>query len=80
MTINIEIKKGNNENPTSMLRRFQKKVQESGILPKVRSHRYADRELSKLKTKRAKLKKIAGGIKYDRSKRLGTLIERKKKR
>lgn len=80
MTINIEIKKSNNENPSSLLRRFQKKVQESGILHRVRSIRYNDRDLSKLKVKRAKLKKIAGTIKYDRAKRLGTLIERKKKR
>ena len=80
MTINIEIKKGNNENPSALLRRFQKKVQDSGILHRVRSIRYNERDLSKLKTKRAKLKKIAGTIKYEKAKRMGTLIERKKRR
>lgn len=80
MAINIEIKRGNNENSTSVLRRFQKRVQESGVLPKVRSLRYSERELSKLKTKRAKLKKLNGAVKYERAKRLGTLIEKKKRR
>ena len=80
MTINIEIKRGANENPSSLLRRFQKRVQESGILPRVRSIRYNERDLSKLKTKRAKMKKIAGTLKYETAKRLGTLVEKKRKR
>ncbi len=80
MAINIEIKRGSSENPSSLLRRFQKKVQESGIIPRVRSIRYNERDLSKLKVKKAKLKKLAGAVKYERAKRLGTLIERKKRR
>lgn len=43
MTVNIEVTKGPNENNLSVLRRFQKKVQGSGILPRVRSKRYAER-------------------------------------
>lgn len=80
MTINIEVKKGNSENSASLLRRFQKRVQESGVLPRVRSIRYSERDLSKLKVKRAKLKKLNGAVKYERAKRLGLLTEKKKKR
>ncbi len=39
--INVEIVKGANENNLSALRRFTKRVQSSGVLPRVRSKRYA---------------------------------------
>ncbi len=78
--INVIVTKNNNEPAPALLRRFQKRVQDSGVLPRVRSIRYAERDLSKLKTKRAKLKKIAGGEKYAKLKRLGVQIERKKRK
>ncbi len=74
----IFIKKKDNENSSSLLRRFQKKVQESGNLNKVRSLKFATRELSDLKTKRAKLKKLAGAEKYARAKRLGIPLNKVK--
>lgn len=56
--INVEIQKGANENNTSMLRRFTKKVQGSGILNKVRSIRYSDRKLSHYKVKTQRLNSL----------------------
>ena len=41
--INIEVTKGPNENNLSVLRRFQKRVQGAGVLPRVRSKRYHER-------------------------------------
>ena len=41
--VNIEVVKGANENNLSVLRRFTKRVQGAGILPRVRSKRYNDR-------------------------------------
>lgn len=41
--INIEVTKGPNENNLSVLRRFQKRVQGAGLLPRVRSKRYNER-------------------------------------
>ena len=55
---NVEVKKNANENALSLVRRFQKRVQESGVLPRVRGIRYNVRPLSELKSKRAKLKKL----------------------
>jgi hypothetical protein len=78
--VNVEVKKTQTENAQGLIRRFQKRVQEAGILPRVRGIRYNNRELSVLKQKRAKLKKIANGIKYERAKRMGKVIERKKRR
>lgn len=45
--INIEITKGSSENNLSALRRFTKRVQGSGVLPRVRSKRYTLRTPSK---------------------------------
>jgi ribosomal protein S21 len=53
MAANIEVTKNPNENNLSVLRRFQKRVQGAGILPRVRSKRYSDREKSE-NVKRAK--------------------------
>lgn len=41
--VNIEVVKGASENNLSALRRFTKRVQSSGVLPRVRSQRYAQR-------------------------------------
>jgi ribosomal protein S21 len=42
-SVNIEVSKGANENNLSVLRRFTKRVQAAGILPRVRSKRYSER-------------------------------------
>lgn len=55
----IEVKKNTNESNMNLVRRFSRKVQESGIIQKVKSKRYNERSLSKLKTKQATLKKLA---------------------
>lgn len=51
--INIEVERGANENNLGVLRRFTKKVQAAGILPRVRSKRYSERDKSE-NVKRAK--------------------------
>ena len=77
---NVEVKKNANENGLSLIRRFQKRVQESGILPRVRSIRYSDRDPSTLRVKRTKLKKLKNAAKYEQDKKMGKVIERKKRR
>lgn len=42
-SINIEVVKGQSENNLSVLRRFTKRFQGAGILPRVRSKRYHER-------------------------------------
>ncbi|MSR87554.1 MAG: hypothetical protein EXS69_00030 [Candidatus Zambryskibacteria bacterium] len=42
-SVNIEVTKGQNENNLSVLRRFTKRVQAAGVLPRVRSKRYSER-------------------------------------
>lgn len=45
-SVNVEVIKGSNENNISVLRRFTRRVQGAGILPKMRSKRYSERDKS----------------------------------
>jgi len=56
--INVEVTKNANENNLGIIRRFTKKVQGSGVLPKVRSRRYSQRDLSFYKVKMNTLKNL----------------------
>jgi ribosomal protein S21 len=72
----IEIKKNPSENNASVLRRFSRKVQESGIIQKVKGSRYNDREESKLKVKMGTLKKLARKKEIEKLKKLGKPIKK----
>lgn len=58
MATNVEVSRNGTENPLSLLRRFTKRVQGSGILPRVRGSRYNERTLSHYKVKAKTLKGI----------------------
>jgi ribosomal protein S21 len=55
---NVAVEKTGNENSLGTLRRFTKRVQESGVLRRVRGIRYKDRNKSKYVTKKKTLKKL----------------------
>ncbi len=76
MAINIEIEKNNNESNASMLRRFTKKVQGSGVLPRVRSIRYAKRKLSPYKVKVQRLNSISKKTEIEELIRMGKMADR----
>ena len=56
--INVEVVKSGNENNVNLIRRFTKKVQGSGVLPRVRSIRYSLRKLSEYVKKKKTLKTL----------------------
>ncbi len=56
MAINAEVVRTGNENNVNLIRRFTKKVQGSGVLPRVRSLRYATRKASEYVKKKKTLK------------------------
>ncbi|HEY9480735.1 MAG TPA: hypothetical protein VIR98_00710 [Candidatus Paceibacterota bacterium] len=58
MATNVEVQRNGTENPLGLLRRFTKRVQGSGILPRVRGLRYHDRILSHYKNKMKTLEAI----------------------
>jgi len=76
MITNIEVKKNNNENNQSLLRRFSRRVQETRLLPDVKANRYNQRQKSKLVVKQGALKKLARRKEVEKLKKLGKMIER----
>jgi ribosomal protein S21 len=71
--INVEIKKTGHENAMSLIRRFSRKMQEAGIIPKVKGNRYNERDISKLAQKNMALRKMARRIEVERLKKLGKM-------
>lgn len=58
MATNVEIKKGGKDNNANLIKKFTRKVQEAGIIPRVKGLRYADRNLSAYVKKVKRLKSI----------------------
>ncbi len=76
----IEVKKNANESNMNLVRRFTRKVQESGIIQKVKSKRYNKRAESKIKVKAATLKKLARRKNTEKLFKLGKATKFTKKR
>ncbi|MES3031854.1 MAG: hypothetical protein V4699_01265 [Patescibacteria group bacterium] len=70
----IEVRKNPNENNSSILRRFSRRIQESGIIRKVKGARYNLRQESKLKVKKSALKRMARRIEIEHLKKLGKMV------
>jgi hypothetical protein len=58
MATNVEIKKGGKDNNATIIKKFTRKVQESGIIPRVKGLRYSERNLSAYVKKNKRLKSI----------------------
>jgi len=57
--INVEITRNSGENALGVLRRFSRKVQSAGVIPRMRSIRFSGRKQSPYKVKQKALKRIA---------------------
>jgi len=80
MATNVEVAQKNNENSLSILRRFTKRVQGAGILPRVRGIRYHDRNRSEYIQKKMRLKSLRKKEDIEKLIKLGRMPERKKRR
>lgn len=76
----IEVKKSSSENNTSLLRRFSRKVIESGLVKEVKSKRYNERDMSKLSQKDMALRKMMRRKEVEKLKKLGKMKERPARR
>jgi ribosomal protein S21 len=72
----IEVKKNSNENNSSILRRFSRRIQESGIIRKVKGARYNLRKESKLKVKKSALKRIDRRKEIEKLRKLGKMASK----
>ena len=70
----VEIKKNPNENNSSVLRRFSRRIQESGIIRKVKGARYNLRKESKLKMKKSALRRIIKRQEIEKLRKLGKMV------
>ncbi|MBI3634532.1 MAG: hypothetical protein HY228_02845 [Candidatus Yonathbacteria bacterium] len=75
----VEVKKNDNENAVSLIRRFTKRVQGAGVLRRVRSLRWAERKPSPFKVKKSALVVLAKRKEYELLKKLGKLPQEKKR-
>ena len=73
MTVNVEVVKNSNENTTSLIKRFSKRVRESGILPKLRNSLYYQRKESDYKKKQRALRALEKRKEIERLKKLGKI-------
>lgn len=72
---NVEVQKQGTENAMSMIRRFQKRVQGSGVLRRARSIRYHKRSESSFVKKSQALNRIAKREHYEKQVKLGKIAE-----
>ena len=72
----IEVRKNPNENNASVLRRFSRRIQESGIIHKVKGNRYNVRKESKLKVKNSALKRMARRREIEVLRKLGKIASK----
>ena len=75
MAINVAVEKNNNESSANVIRRFQKRVQNSGIIRRLRDERYHKRVKSENVRRAARLKKLASKAEYERLYKLGKTAE-----
>lgn len=62
--INAEVSKSGNESPLSVIRKFSRKVQGTGLVQNARKRRYFARAASKTVTKKRALKKLERRANY----------------
>ena len=70
-SVNVEVTRGPNESTANVIRRFTKRIQGSGILPRVRGIRYRARTVSPYVRKKKALKAIKGREKFNELVKLG---------
>lgn len=80
MATNVQVTKNNNESSANVIRRFTKRVQGAGIIPKVRGGRYFSRIKSKNVQRFSKLKKLGKREEYEKMVKLGKVPEHRSRR
>ncbi len=80
MATNVDIKKTKSDNNLGLLRKFSRKVKQSGILRKKRSLRYFERATSDFKKKTNALTKGIKRKEYEKKEKMGLLKPDKRRR
>ncbi len=75
MITNVLVEKNNNESSANVIRRFTKRVQNAGIVRRLRDERYHKRIKSSNVRKSMRLKKLAKKEYYEKLYKLGKVPE-----
>ena len=75
LMINAEVIKNDNESDTSIIRRFQKRVQGTGLIQRVRGGRYYSRQQSREVRRKHTLKVIGRREAFQEALKLGKVVE-----
>ncbi len=70
----MEIRKRDGESSTSLIYRFTKRVQQSGILREAKKRRFRTRAVSRIKRKASALHRVEKKKKFEQAKKMGTPI------
>jgi ribosomal protein S21 len=76
MSTNVQVEKNGAESTANLIRRFTKRVQSAGIIPKVRKGRYHERIKSRNVQKTKRLKRLKSKTVYEELLKLGKIAER----
>lgn len=71
----IEVKKRQGENTRSLLRRFSRRIQQSGVLIRARKARFYEKERSKREKRESAIRRERIKSEKDKLKKLGLLEE-----
>jgi ribosomal protein S21 len=80
MAANAEVTKNEGESAINLIRRFSKRVQGAGVIPRVRSNRYHSRPKSKAVQRKGALKRISRREEIAELIKLGKMLEKPVKR
>ncbi len=80
MAVNIEVGKNANESTSNLIRRFTKRLQNAGIVPKSRGGRYYERVKSRNFGRKVKLRQLTRKESYEELVKLGKIPERPARR
>ena len=75
MAENVKVERNNTESSANVIRRFTKRVQNAGIIPRMRGARYYVREKSRNVRRTARLKKLEKKEVYEKLVKLGKIQE-----
>lgn len=80
MATNVQVEKNQNESSANVIRRFTKRMQNAGIVRRMRASRYYTRVKSTNVRKEARLKKLTKKENYERDYKMGKVIETRGRR
>ena len=76
MAVNAEVQKNEGESAVNLIRRFSKRVQGTGLISRMRSRRYHERQKSRLVVRKKALKSLKRREEVAELIKLGKMIEK----